>query len=77
MADICTLVMTTTLLAIPCQTDRQCDQTLDGKRQICTSFCRPQPQSYNCERPDGTSYVWTPSPWEAIVVRNAIGSMKE
>jgi hypothetical protein len=68
--DTCTLIVTTTLLSIPCQTEQSCGMTLDGSKQICMSYCRPQPQSYSCKRPDGSEYVWTPGPGEGTIVTN-------
>ena len=69
--DICTLIFATTLNAVPCQIERQCDTTMDGRRQICTNFCRALPSSYDCERPDGSKYVWTPGPGEATIISNS------
>lgn len=66
--DTCTLIIATTLLAIPCQTEKSCGVTMDHTKQICTSYCRPQPQSYDCERSDGTKYIWTPQPGEGGVI---------
>lgn len=66
--DTCTLIIATTLLAIPCQQERSCSQLADGSKQICSNFCRPQPQSYECVKSDGTKYIWTPSPTEGMVV---------
>ena len=68
--DICTLIIVTTLNAVPCLTVRQCDATMDGGRQNCTNFCRPLPNTYDCERPDGSKYIWTPELGEETVVRN-------
>lgn len=66
--DTCTLIMATTLLSIPCPQEQSCSQTIDGSKQICMSYCRPTPQSYDCKRPDGTTYIWTPKPGDGVVI---------
>jgi hypothetical protein len=66
--DTCTLITVTTLLLPSCQTEQSCGMTIDGSKKICMSYCRPLPQSYNCVRPDDTTYVWTPQPGQDTII---------
>jgi hypothetical protein len=68
--DVCTLILGTTLLSVPCQTEKSCSMTMDGKRQICVDYCRPPPNAYDCVRPDGTRYFWKPGPGEDVILKN-------
>lgn len=74
MPDTCTLIVVTTLLATPCNTERSCSLTMDQSKQICMSYCKPAPASYNCERPDGSKYIWTPGLGEATTTINIDGA---
>lgn len=69
--DTCTLVFATTLAATPCQQVTSCGVTMDQSKKICSSYCLPPPQVYNCERPDGTIYTWTPQIGETTISTDA------
>lgn len=66
--DVCTLLLSTTLLAIPCSTHQSCGVTLEGSRKICMDYCETPPPQYSCVKPDGTSYIWTPEHGEDTII---------
>jgi hypothetical protein len=70
MSDTCTLILITTLLAVPCKEQKKCSMTMDGSKQICMSYCEPAPQTYSCTKPDGSSYLWQPKQGEDTVLLN-------
>jgi hypothetical protein len=61
--DICTLIVASTVTMQLCGTDNVCKPSTDGTKQMCTGV-RPKPcvtfagPSYECKRPDGTSYIF-------------------
>jgi hypothetical protein len=63
MADICTLVLVTTMNAIGCVPQQVCDPEVDGKifcgPSLQAGSClSPPPPTYTCKRPDGTLYTY-------------------
>lgn len=64
MADVCTLIIITTMNAVACIPPTVCTKDADQNgRVFCkpdfeTLCTRPPPPSYDCKRPDGTSYIW-------------------
>jgi hypothetical protein len=69
--DICTLIFILTFSTnTPCPTTT-CSTTLDGKRQICSTYCPAPPVQYSCTKPTGESYIWEPKPGEDVILKNA------
>jgi len=62
MADVCTLVIVTTMNTIGCASAPHCGPEIDG-RILCVPMapmaCPIPPPSYSCKRADGTEYTWT------------------
>jgi hypothetical protein len=71
MSDICTLILATTLAAVPCNMQKKCSMTMDGSKQICMSYCVPPLDIYSCTKPDGSSYLWEPKVGEDTVLIDA------
>lgn len=62
MADVCTLIVITTINAIGCGLPPSCDkEPVDGKI-FCTPYmmmsCPIPKPSYECKKEDGTTYIF-------------------
>jgi hypothetical protein len=65
MTDICTAIAATTVYTVACFSQPACGPEVDGKIFCSPPEQRPCPQPppvYECKRPDGSAYHWTPPP---------------
>ena len=66
MMDVCTLIVIYTQTLLACIPPQVCAPSPDGTKTLCQpdysqiqSCNAPPPPTYECRRPDGTSYTYT------------------